>query len=92
MDSNCHFPHLSSGNKFSTEEFIGQLKRQLAQAYAEKFLETVRGKCFEKCITKPGSSLGRGESSCIWRCVERYIEATGIIVLRNSLREFLMAV
>ncbi|THG11450.1 hypothetical protein TEA_005514 [Camellia sinensis var. sinensis] len=40
---------------------------------------TVRGKCFEKCITKPGSSLSGSESSCTSRCVDRYIEATGII-------------
>ncbi|CAK9170721.1 unnamed protein product [Ilex paraguariensis] len=40
---------------------------------------TVRGKCFDKCITKPGSSLSGSESSCISRCVDRYIEATGII-------------
>ncbi|KAB5521839.1 hypothetical protein DKX38_026158 [Salix brachista] len=42
-------------------------------------LVTVRDKCFAKCITKPGSSLSGSESSCISRCVERYIEATGII-------------
>nr|GME01840.1 mitochondrial import inner membrane translocase subunit Tim13-like [Ipomoea batatas] len=42
-------------------------------------LQTVREKCFDKCITKPGSSLSGGESSCISRCVDRYIEATGII-------------
>ncbi|KAG6790736.1 hypothetical protein POTOM_006901 [Populus tomentosa] len=42
-------------------------------------MQTVRDKCFAKCITKPGSSLSGSESSCISRCVERYIEATGII-------------
>nr|XP_027080617.1 mitochondrial import inner membrane translocase subunit Tim13-like [Coffea arabica] len=41
----------------STEDIMDQVKLQLAQAYAEEFLETLRGKCFEKCITKPGSSL-----------------------------------
>ncbi|MQM04384.1 hypothetical protein Taro_037174 [Colocasia esculenta] len=41
--------------------------------------QTVRSKCFAKCITKPGSSLSGSESSCISRCVERYIEATGIV-------------
>lgn len=41
--------------------------------------QTVRDKCFSKCVTKPSSSLSGGESSCISRCVERYIEATGII-------------
>ncbi|GER56138.1 mitochondrial import inner membrane translocase [Striga asiatica] len=41
--------------------------------------KTVRGKCFDKCITKPGSSLSGSESSCISRCIERYMEASGII-------------
>ncbi|KAF5734936.1 Pentatricopeptide repeat superfamily protein [Tripterygium wilfordii] len=46
---------------------------------ARKMLKTVREKCFVKCITKPGSSLSGSEGSCISRCVDRYIEATGII-------------
>ncbi|KAK6935634.1 Tim10-like [Dillenia turbinata] len=35
--------------------------------YAQEFLETMRVKCFEKCITKPGSSLSGSESSCIFQ-------------------------
>jgi len=42
-------------------------------------VQTLRTKCFDKCVTKPGSSLGGSESSCISRCVERYMEATAII-------------
>ena len=42
-------------------------------------LQTVRDKCFTKCIPKPGSSISSSESTCVNRCVERYIEATGII-------------
>ncbi|KAI3453290.1 hypothetical protein Pfo_009953 [Paulownia fortunei] len=72
-------PSSGSSPKFSTEDLMDQLKIQLAQVYAEEFLETVRGKCFEKCITKPGSSLSGSESSCISRCIDRYIEATGIV-------------
>ncbi|PPS08638.1 hypothetical protein GOBAR_AA12034 [Gossypium barbadense] len=128
MDS---FSTGSSGTgspQISTDEFRDQMKAQLAQAYAQEFLEvalkprkaatilrfllsglnpstpfdlaclnssfsfvtkaclcrslltkTVRGKCFEKCISKPGTSLSGSESSCISRCVDRYIEATGIV-------------
>ncbi|KAK1438524.1 hypothetical protein QVD17_04333 [Tagetes erecta] len=79
MDSFSSPSSSSPSSQMSTEDFMDQLKVQLAQAYAEEFLETVRGKCFDKCITKPGSSLSGGESSCISRCVDRYIEATGII-------------
>ncbi|KAL9248555.1 Mitochondrial import inner membrane translocase subunit TIM13-like protein [Drosera capensis] len=43
----------SGSPQMSTGEFMDKLKTQLAMAYAEEFLETVRGKCFEKCITKP---------------------------------------
>ncbi|ESQ27627.1 hypothetical protein EUTSA_v10019387mg [Eutrema salsugineum] len=63
----------------SPEAVMEQMQTQLAQAYAEEFIETLRVKCFDKCITKPGSSLSGGESSCISRCVDRYMEATGII-------------
>ncbi|KAJ4711767.1 Mitochondrial import inner membrane translocase subunit Tim13 [Melia azedarach] len=79
MDSFSSVPSGSGSPQFSTEELMDKVKAQLAQAYAQEFLETVTGKCFEKCITKPGSSLSGSESSCVSRCVDRYIEATGII-------------
>lgn len=69
----------SSGSPPNTEALMDQIKAQLAQAYAQEFLETVGNKCFAKCVTKPGSSLSGSESSCISRCVDRYIEATGIV-------------
>ena len=72
-------PHSGASSQFSTNDIMDQVKTQLEQAYAEQFLETVRDKCFDKCITKPGSSLSGSEGSCISRCVDRYIEATGII-------------
>ncbi|GAV75120.1 zf-Tim10_DDP domain-containing protein [Cephalotus follicularis] len=79
MDSFSSPPSGSGSPNISTADFMDQFKTQLAQAYAQEFIETVRGKCFDKCITKPGSSLSGSESSCISRCVDRYIEATGIV-------------
>ncbi|XP_022773650.1 mitochondrial import inner membrane translocase subunit Tim13-like [Durio zibethinus] len=69
----------SSETQISTKEFMEQMNFQLAQAYVEKFLQTVRDKCFDKCITKPGSSVSGTESSCISRCMDRYFEATRIV-------------
>ncbi|XVF53215.1 hypothetical protein PTKIN_Ptkin05aG0082200 [Pterospermum kingtungense] len=79
MDS---FSTGSSGTgspQISTEELMNQVKVQLSQAYVQEFIETVQEKCFVRCITKPGSSLSGSESSCISRCVDRYIEATSIV-------------
>ncbi|KAF5181049.1 Peroxidase [Thalictrum thalictroides] len=63
MDS---FSSPSSGSpQISPEAAMDQLKHQLAQHYAQELMETMQGKCFEKCISKPGTSLSGGESSCI---------------------------
>ena len=40
-------------------------------------LQTVRDKCFEKCVTKPSSSLGSSEQQCLARCCDRYAEVSG---------------
>ncbi|KAF6156731.1 hypothetical protein GIB67_033200 [Kingdonia uniflora] len=70
----------SSSSQPSPDAIMDQVKTQLAQAYAEQFIESLRGKAFEKCVTSPGKSLSSSESSCISRVVDRYIEATGIIM------------
>ena len=41
--------------------------------------QTVREKCFAKCIPKPGTSLSSGEQTCIARCTDRYVDATRAI-------------
>ncbi|GJW02307.1 mitochondrial import inner membrane translocase subunit TIM13 [Tanacetum coccineum] len=66
----------SSEPKMSTDDLMHSIQSQLAKVYMEEFYEDSKGKCFDKCITKPGSSLSGGESSCISRCMDRYIEAT----------------
>ena len=39
----------------------------------------MREKCFAKCVTKPGTSLSSGETTCISRCTDRYVDATRAI-------------
>jgi import inner membrane translocase subunit TIM13 len=42
-------------------------------------LQTVRDKCFDKCVTKPSNSLSSSEQQCLARCCDRYAEATQIV-------------
>eukprot|EP00168_Porphyra_purpurea_P014775 TRINITY_DN4318_c0_g1_i2.p1 TRINITY_DN4318_c0_g1~~TRINITY_DN4318_c0_g1_i2.p1 ORF type:complete len:195 (-),score=32.79 TRINITY_DN4318_c0_g1_i2:225-809(-) len=46
----------------------------------QELLQTVVDKCFTKCITKPSSSLTGGESACLAKCMDRFLEARTIVV------------
>ena len=61
------------------EAVMHQVKAALANAYAQEFFTTVREKCFQKCVTKPGGSMSSGEATCLSRCTDRYVEATKMI-------------
>lgn len=37
-------------------------------------VQTIRDKCFDKCVTKPSSSLNSSEQQCLARCTDRYGE------------------
>ncbi len=58
---------------------MSQVKQELQTAYIQELFTTIRDKCFEKCIQKPGTSLSSGESSCIAKCSDRYMDATKVI-------------
>ena len=48
--------------------------------FSSSFIQTVRDKCFEKCVTKPSSSLSSSEQQCLSRCSDRYGEATQAVL------------
>ncbi|CAL5228860.1 g12070 [Coccomyxa viridis] len=67
-------------------QVMNQVQSELSMAYLQEFYTTVRDKCFEKCVTKPSSSLGSSEQQCLARCCDRYAEATQV-VMRSVLEQ-----
>ncbi|XXG43399.1 hypothetical protein AAC387_Pa01g3445 [Persea americana] len=67
---------VGSSSPPSTEALMEQVKLQLAQAHAE---ESLKGQMLCQVYHKAWDKLSGSESSCISRCVDRYIEAMGII-------------
>ena len=61
------------------EMVMSQVKAELANAYAQEFFTTVRDKCFQKCVTKPSSTMSSSEAQCLGKCTDRYVEATKMI-------------
>lgn len=55
-------------------------RKPLALQKKKKLNQTVRDKCFAKCITKPSNSLSSGEQTCLSRCCDRYSDATQAVL------------
>ena len=34
----------------------------------------MRDRCFDKCVTKPGTSMSNSELTCLAKCCDRYID------------------
>mmetsp|Transcript_8623 Transcript_8623/g.15584 ORF Transcript_8623/g.15584 Transcript_8623/m.15584 type:complete len:80 (-) Transcript_8623:259-498(-) len=62
----------------SDEQIIGAIKMQLEAATFQSFFSSVRDTCFQKCVTKPGSSLSSSEQTCLQRCCDRYEEVVAL--------------
>eukprot|EP00037_Helgoeca_nana_P032673 m.414914 g.414914 ORF g.414914 m.414914 type:complete len:101 (-) comp29467_c0_seq1:123-425(-) len=62
---------------------IELMKRQAMQQVDMEILNELVKKmsnlCFNKCISRPGDTLGNSEKSCLSNCTDRYTEAFGVV-------------
>eukprot|EP00892_Ulva_mutabilis_P008917 jgi/Ulvmu1/6398/UM003_0026.1 len=58
---------------------IDQVRQMTAMMQVQEFIQTVRDKCFDKCITNPGRSLSANDQTCLQRCVDRYGEVLEVV-------------
>ncbi|XP_048767115.1 mitochondrial import inner membrane translocase subunit Tim13-like [Ostrea edulis] len=61
------------------EDYMNEVKQQLAIANAQELLQKISDKCFHKCITKPGTSLSHSENKCLAMCMDRYIDTQNLV-------------
>ncbi|KNC82745.1 hypothetical protein SARC_04986 [Sphaeroforma arctica JP610] len=58
---------------------MDEVRQQLAVANAQQLLQKMTDKCFNKCITKPGSDLSGSDRACLAKCMDRYLESWNVI-------------
>ncbi|KAL4233242.1 Mitochondrial import inner membrane translocase subunit Tim13 [Mactra antiquata] len=72
----------------STPSFKGNddVDRQLAKVQEQLYiqnairkLQIITDKCFEKCVTKPGTSLDSSQQKCTLFCMDRYTDTEKIV-------------
>lgn len=61
-------------------QFFRAARAEASDQLLQELIQTVADKCFAKCITKPGSSLTGGESACLAKCMDRFLEARTLVV------------
>ncbi|KAI1360527.1 Tim10/DDP family zinc finger-domain-containing protein [Xylaria arbuscula] len=54
-------------------EVIRQVRTQYAIDNAKQLIEKINEHCFERCVSKPGTSLSSGEQTCFTQCMEKYM-------------------
>ena len=53
------------------QEIMSAVQQQVALANMQELLQKVTDKCFKKCITSPGTSLGSSDQKCVSLCMDR---------------------
>merc|ERR1712105_285293 len=54
-------------------------QQQVALANMQELLVKVTDKCFKKCITSPGSSMGSSDQKCVAMCMDRYMDSFNLV-------------
>ncbi|XP_062580442.1 mitochondrial import inner membrane translocase subunit Tim13-like [Saccostrea cucullata] len=68
------------------EDYMNEVKQQIAIANAQELLQKMSEKCFKKCVTKPGTSLSSSENKCLAMCMDRYIDTQTLVAKAFSNR------
>ncbi|VDM32767.1 unnamed protein product [Hydatigera taeniaeformis] len=70
-------------------QLVDQMKAEVAIASTRELMDQMTQKCFEKCISRPGTSLDNSEQKCLGNCMDRYMDSMNLIskVFVNRLRQ-----
>lgn len=70
------------------EELKRQVQSEMAKLVYEELIEEMQSKCFNKCVTKPGSSLDSYEQRCLGNCMDRFIDSYNLVTKMFTSRIF----
>jgi mitochondrial import inner membrane translocase subunit TIM13 len=68
------------------EELMARIEEQVHASIAESLREQVTDKCFKTCVTSPSKALSGRESTCMERCLDRFVDAMNVITTTLSER------
>ena len=66
------------------EQALQQAKMQIAQQQTQLLVSTITGKCFDKCVSSPSSSLSKREETCLAMCYDKFIQVQQVVIKSMS--------
>ncbi|CDS43624.1 Mitochondrial import inner membrane translocase subunit Tim13 [Echinococcus granulosus] len=80
---------LSSLTPSQRAQLVDQMKAEVAIASTRELMDQLTQKCFEKCVSRPGTSLDNSEQKCLGNCMDRYMDSVNLVskVFANRLRQ-----
>ena len=61
------------------DQIMQQIKNEVQLAVMQDLIRQLSRKCFDKCVTTPGTSFSKSETACLSKCSDRFLEATQIV-------------
>jgi import inner membrane translocase subunit TIM13 len=60
-------------------EVLSKVRQEVQQQTIQDLFQKISERCFDVCITKPGSKLSTGDQKCLAACMDRYIETMTVV-------------
>ncbi|RHZ79929.1 hypothetical protein Glove_140g159 [Diversispora epigaea] len=60
----------------SQKELAKFLESENSKMRLQQSIHTFTDLCWDKCVTKIGNKIDRGEETCLTNCVERFLDTT----------------
>jgi len=61
------------------DEIMQQIKADIQLLVMQDLVRQLSRKCFDRCVSSPGTSFSKSEHACLLKCSERFLEATQIV-------------
>lgn len=61
------------------DEVMQQIKQDHQLLVMQDLVRHLSRKCFDRCISSPGTTFSKSEQTCLIKCADRFLESTQIV-------------
>jgi len=73
---------MSAGQKLTADQahqVLERVRNEVQQQTLQELFVKISERCFDACVTKPGSKLSSSEQKCLTQCMDRYVDTMTVV-------------